>query len=238
MNYKITWLLLGGILLASACSPLKKAHQKFQLAEYEEAIEMFDKLADKPEYYAEANFMMAESYRQSNRIWQALPYYEKAAQEGFKNDSSGFYYAFALKATGDYEGAHEVLSGYLARADEYDPENKRFLAMANREMENLNEIERLKEEKSYYEVENLEILNTNGPEYSPFVRDDRFYFTSSRDDQGIYKSTGTGYTDIYVAQFKDKKVNSAAVKSVGDFINTYGAPGAPGSLWSVSRAPT
>lgn len=222
MNHKITWLILSGIILATACSPLKKAHQKFQLAEYEEAIDMFDRLADKPEYYAEANFMMAESYRQSNRIWQAVPYYEKATTEGFENDSSGFFYAFALKATGDYEGARDILGDYLAKADEYDPENKKYLAMANREMENLNEIDELKENKSYFDVQNLEDLNTNGPEYSPFVRDGRFYFTSSRDDQSVYKSTGTGYTDVYVAQFKDNKVNAAAVKGVGDFINTYG----------------
>lgn len=220
MKLKYTWLLLAGIAIITSCSPLKKANNKFDRAQYDVAIDMYQRLTENPKYEAEALFRIAESYRMSNRIQQAVPYYEEAIKAGMDNDSIDFYYAFALKSLGKYEDSRKVLEEYLAEPS--DDKNKRFLALANREIENLDLIDEIRQPKDYYNVQNLTDLNTAGPEYGPIVRGDRFYFTGSRDDETIFKTTGTGYTDIYVTRFTDEKVDASNVKSVGDFINTMG----------------
>lgn len=220
MKFKFTWLVLGGALLMASCSPLKKANNKFDRAQYDVAIDMYQRLTDNPKYKAEAMFRIAESYRMSNRIQQAVPYYEEAMKAGMENDSIDFYYAFALKSLGKYDESRKILETFLAEPG--DDRNKKFLALANREIENLNLIDEISESKDYYELKNLSDLNTAGPEYGPFVKGDRFYFTGSRDDEAVFKTTGTGYTDVYVTKFVDNQVDASNIKSVGDFINTMG----------------
>jgi len=202
------------IVAASACSPLKKAESKFETGEYETAIDMFGKLSTKRGFEGRANYYIAESYRRSNRIWEAAPFYHAAIQSGFKPDSAQFYYGFALKARGEYDEAREVLESYLASA-----EDEQYITLAHRELTNMDALTAIS--TSTYQVENAGNINTEGPEYSPFVSKDRLYFTGARDGGKLYKATGTAFHDIYVTRFKDGKIDSDAVKSVGEFINTF-----------------
>ncbi len=202
------------LLVATACSPLKKAESKFEAGEYETAIDMFGKLSTKRGFEGRANYYIAESYRRSNRIWEAAPFYNAAIRSGFDPDSAQFYYGFALKARGEYDEAINVLEGLLASA-----EDDQYVTLANRELSNINAMATIN--TSVYEVENAGGINTAGPEYSPFVNNGRLYFTGARDDSKLYKATGTAFHDIYVTRFKDDKIDNAGVKGVGEFINTY-----------------
>ncbi len=79
--------LLALIIAATACGVEKKASKAFELAQFQAAIDSYNTILKKDPNDGEANLFIAESYRQSNRIKQSLPYYEKAVASGVKNDS-------------------------------------------------------------------------------------------------------------------------------------------------------
>ncbi len=205
-------LLVLGVL--SSCSLEKKARKAYEYAEYQKAIDLYGKLLDKRKNQARANYFIADSYRLSNRLQMAEPYYKKAMDSGISNDSVGLYYAFALKANEKYKDAAQQLDNYVAGT-----ENEAYVQRANKEMENLSLLNRLKEEKSYYRIKNLEAINSDQSEYSPVFFDGYLYFTSSRDNKLIYNGTGTPYTDIFKVKTKGANVDIATLESMDDIIN-------------------
>jgi len=210
----VCWALVG-FLLIMGCSPVKKAQKRFENGEYNVAINMYGKLVNKPKFSAKSNFMIGESYRLSNRIREAAPFYHAAIQSGIEEPKAELYYAMALKSKGEYEAAENRLEKYLDLAQEEE-----LYEVASREIQNLNQLEELKEKGSYYEIDNVSSINTKAAEYSPFVKDGRFYFTSTRENPKIYKATGQGFSNVFVAKMENDQVKGDIVKSVGDFINT------------------
>ena len=212
-------LKLGVIALAlttSSCSMEKKAGKTFGLGEYHHSIEKFQSIIEKDPNHPEANFFIAESYRLSNRIQQAEPYYKKALDNGLKNDSVLLHYSYALKANNKYSEAENELGKYLKSIDD-----ERLSSRARHELENLKKIEVLKEQKNYFRVKNMSAINTPNAEYSPVYNDGELYFTSSRGVDKIYKSTGTPFTDIFVAKTKGARVDTTTIHRMKDVINHY-----------------
>src|SRR5690606_32661060 len=96
-------------LLVIACGTQKKATKAFELGDYQTAIDLYNKLmADNPQngYY---NYMVAESYRLSNRLKDAERYYTNAGGRGINRDTVRFYYAQSLKSNGKYQEARREL---------------------------------------------------------------------------------------------------------------------------------
>ncbi|MEM7550683.1 MAG: OmpA family protein [Bacteroidota bacterium] len=212
------FFLLCLLSVIYGCSPLKNANKKFQNGEYNVAIEQFEKLSSNPKYSGEALFKIGESYRLSNRLEEAAEYYKKAYDLGYNKQASSFYYAYSLRHQGEYKKAREEFSSFLASAEE-----GKFYTMASREMDNLDVIENIITDKTnYFEINNVQSINSKNAEYSPFVNDGKFYFTSTREDGKIYKATGSNFSDIYVAKTDDLNVDGSTSQSVGGFINTYG----------------
>src|SRR4051812_35648668 len=116
MRYLLLFLIAG--LLLAGCSAEKKAIKKFQAGKYQTAIEMFQKQLSDPSKSARANYFIAESYRLSNRIKEAEPFYEKAGGRGIDKDSIKFYYAESLKSNGKYDAAKAQLEALLTTAAE------------------------------------------------------------------------------------------------------------------------
>ena len=214
-----SWLILLFLLpaLTFAQSP-KKANKKLARGEYQEAIELYMKLLDKPKHAAEANFMIAESYRKSNRLKQAKPYYEAAIKSGYRNEEAYFWLASAKKANGDYNGAEEQYERYLNLG-----QDEQLIARAEQELENIMELVLLDEKESYYSVKNLDVLNTDAAEYSPVYKDGKLYFTSNRFGGKIYGATGTPFTNLYEASTKGARVDPETIQQIGDDLNTPNA---------------
>ena len=209
-------LLLAGVFLAS-CSPSKKANNIFEQGEYQSSIVRLQKILDKEPDNAEANFYMAESYRLSNRIVKAEPYYKKAIDNGMENDSVSLLYAYALKAKGEYSQASQLLEQYITSTD-----NEFLLKRATDEVQNIQYLDKIREKKSYYRVKNLDKVNTPYAEYSPFYEDGLLYFTSTRaTDNKTYKATGTPFSNIYKVPTKGAKVDIAQIKELSDVINNH-----------------
>jgi len=196
----------------------KKAYKKIQRGEYEEAIEKYSKFLDNPKHAAEANFMIAEAYRQSNRILEAKPYYEAAIKNGFRGEEAYFWLAYAKKTSGDYTGAEEQYEHYLNLG-----QDEKLIARAEQEIDNIMELVLLDEKESFYKVKNLDILNTAAAEYSPVYHEGKLYFTSNRFGGKIYGATGTPFTNIYQASTKGARVNTETIELLADNLNTPNA---------------
>lgn len=214
MKIAFNFYLIAIVLLVASCGLEKKAEKSFELARYQESIELYNKILAKNESNGNANYYVAESYRLSNRINKAEDYYVKAMDNGIKNDSIMLNYAFAQKAQGKYDEARSTIEKYLKTA-----KNEKHVNRANEEFDNLDKISELKDKRNYYRVKNMKGLNSEHPEYAPVYNDGQLFFTSNRGNSKIYMGTGTPFTNIYQVKTKGAKVDASTIKALPDVIN-------------------
>lgn len=200
-------------LLIIGCSVEKKALKSFNRGEYQNTINLLK--GSKMGTSGRANFLIAESYRLSNRLKDAEEYYEKANGKGFDKDSIQFYHSQALKANGKYEEAKKELEELQARTA-----NELLKDRAAAELNGLAYLNNLRQKPSYYKVKNLELLNTPASEYSPAYLNNELYYTSSRGNGRIYDATGTPFTNIYKVASRGANVDMATVSPLPSSINS------------------
>ncbi|HEY4654317.1 MAG TPA: tetratricopeptide repeat protein, partial [Cyclobacteriaceae bacterium] len=206
--------LLPIFLLLVACGTEKKAMKAFSLGKYQTAIDLYRKLlADNPRD-GQVNYLVAESYRLSNRIKEAESYYVNASGRGVNKDSVQFYYAQALKSNGKYEEARRQLDELIRNASTDLVRDR-----ASAELDGLTYLERLNTSENFYRVKNLELINTPSAEYSPAYLNNELYFSSNRGNGKIYEATGTPYSDLYKAATQGANVDAATVAPLQHPIN-------------------
>lgn len=198
-----------------SCSVEKKAKKVFERGYFQSSIEMYEKILDKEPNNGEINYMVGEAYRQSNRIHKALPYYEKAIQNGVKNDSVQLFYALAQEAQGQYEEARTTLDNYLKA--EHD---ERYTTWAEHEYSNTQNIDELRKVENFYRVRNLSLINSGVAEYSPVYNDGELFYTSNRPgDSKEFGGTGTPFTNIYRVKTNGANVDTTTIALLGGDIN-------------------
>ncbi|WP_232065241.1 OmpA family protein [Rhodocytophaga rosea] len=197
----------------SALQSFKKGEKRFKAGEYQVAIENYEKAKAKNFAPARVNSAIAASYRLSNRIEKAAPYYQQAIAAGSKEDSVQFYYAYALKSQGKYKEAADQFEQYNKTG-----KNLKNKALARKEIENLPKVQQILDEKTFYEIENLSLLNTTASEYSPALQNENLIFSSSRKEK-VYKATGTGFDGLYTYTLKSDSAGSNEIKPFSDKIN-------------------
>jgi peptidoglycan-associated lipoprotein len=211
---KIRFGIVFLLAIFFACNPEKKALKSFEYAKYEKVITYYKGALAKNRNSGKSNYFIAESYRLSNRIKEAEPFYAKAGGPGIVKDSVQLYYAKALQANAKYEEARKVLDELeTTTADE------KIKDRARKELEGLNYLNILTEKKSYYRVKELETLNTKFAEYAPAYSNGVLYFASSRSNSRIYEASGTPYTDIYQVDTKGANVDVNTLKALPGNIN-------------------
>jgi peptidoglycan-associated lipoprotein len=201
-------------LLVMACGTEKKATKAFQLGKYQTAIDLYTKLlADNPQngYY---NYMVAESYRLSNRLKDAERYYTNAGGRGINRDTVKFYYAQSLKSNGKYQEARRELDELIKNTTAQALKER-----ASAELEGLTYLEKLNGSTNYYRVRNLELINTPAAEYAPVYLNNELYFSSNRGNGKIYEATGTPYSDLYKVATRGANVDVATVQALPPPIN-------------------
>jgi peptidoglycan-associated lipoprotein len=204
-------LLLVSVCLLS-CSTEKKAMKAFRLGKYQDVIDLYEK--SKPAD-AKANYFIAESYRLSNRIKNAEPFYEKAGGRGIDKDSVQFFHAQSLKANAKYDAARKQLEDLSKNASE-----EKLRDRAKADLDGIDYIEKLQGKPSYYNVKNLDLVNSPSSEYSPVFLNNELYFTSSRGSGKIYEATGTPFTDIYKVSSRGANVDLNTLAPLPGSINT------------------
>src|SRR5690606_30130156 len=105
----------------------------------------YEKAIDHKTSTARSNFYIAESYRLSNRIKEASPYYKAAIADSIEDESAYFYYALSLKANEKYKEGKQVLEDYLDKASDED-----YIQLAERELTNLRKINDLVTKEDYF----------------------------------------------------------------------------------------
>src|SRR5260221_13020613 len=114
-SFKLKSLLILAITFGGfSCSPEKKAQKSFKYAKYEKVISYYKNVLTKQPNNPKANYFVAESYRLSNRIKEAEPYYAKAKGRGLHKDSATLYYSKSLEANGKYDEAKKKLQDLIS----------------------------------------------------------------------------------------------------------------------------
>ncbi|MGC3948172.1 MAG: OmpA family protein [Chryseolinea sp.] len=204
------------VICFTSCSTEKKATKAFKNGKYQTAIGLYEKVLKGSPNNARANYFVGESYRLSNRLKEAEPFYAKGTTaKGIDRDTAQFYYAQSLKANAKYAEAKKVLEGI-----EKNPDNEKFRNRVEAEAKSLDQLTALNEKPSYYRVKNLELLNTTSSEYSPVFLNNELYFTSSRGKDKLYEATGTPFTDIFKVASRGANVDLATVAPLPAGINS------------------
>jgi peptidoglycan-associated lipoprotein len=201
LNQKFAWPLIFVLIIAigSGCGIFKSLPQKgqsyFERGEYEWAIQTLKPLADKKALDKQSAYIIAESYRLSNRISSALPYLEKAFNAGIPDNLLAYHIAMAAKSTGDYAKAKLYLEKFLltkpSRTNQIKAEN---------ELENLTKIPELISQKSLVQVFPI-VGNTPQTEFAPIIQGSNLLFTSSSKPL-IYKNNGLPFLGLVQAPLK------------------------------------
>lgn len=218
MNYSsliklfVIALIVGGC--ASASRYVKKGNKKFEKGEYAFAIEHYMKALSKGADPAAINTQIAESYRLSNRLHEATPFYAKALQAKTTKDEPHFYYGLALKAVGKYQQAAAQLEEYSETGSNAD-----LVSRAKEEVKNLQKVREILEKEQEYVVENFESINTSAADFSPVLLNQEIIFSSSRGEGKVYAATGGGFTNLYRYKFDGLTPMSGAVLNLEGKIN-------------------
>ncbi|MFW5724969.1 MAG: OmpA family protein [Bacteroidota bacterium] len=186
---------------------VERADQAFELRQYSEAIELYDKAysrvrrKDRREA-ARILFQTALCYRYLNEPRRAEVYFRRALFGKYPDPIALFYYGEALMKNEEYEEAKEQFELYKEKA----PDDWR----AQWGIEAVKAAEYLLENPGLYEVNLEKKFNSREDDFAPAFADHRnsiLIFTSSRDEAvGDNKDlwTGNNYTSLFVS-FLDRQ---------------------------------
>ena len=199
------------LLFIQSCVTSKSALKNFNNAEFNSAAEKYEQIVKTND--AKTNFLLAESYRKSNQIIKSIKYYKDAISNGHEDEIINYYLALSLKANNQINEAISVIKNYLKNG-----KNEKYIEFAREELNNLLEIKDYPD-SSYYEIKNLQSINTELTEYSPAYSNGQLFFVSNRNTEKKYKGTGTPFTDIYQIKTKGAIVDLNTLKILPNNIN-------------------
>jgi len=194
-----------------SCVTTKNAIKDFNNAEYFNAANKFEKTLKSGD--AKNNFLLAESLRKSNRLWQAEKFYRDAIKNGIDDEMAYYYLVLSLKANNNYEQADSLIINYLKKG-----EDESVISLLRKEATYINNLKNYPD-TSYYRVKNLKAINTKFAEYSPSFSNEKLYFVSNRQSEKIYSGTGTPFTDLYEIKSRGANVDINSLKKLEDNIN-------------------
>ena len=194
-----------------SCVTTKNAIKDFNNAEYFNAANKFEKTLKSGD--AKNNFLLAESLRKSNRLWQAEKFYRDAIKNGIDDEMAYYYLVLSLKANNNYKQADSLIINYLNKG-----EDESVISLLRKEAKYINNLKNYPD-TSYYRVKNLKAINTKFAEYSPSFSNEKLYFVSNRQSEKIYSGTGTPFTDLYEIKSRGANVDINSLKKLEDNIN-------------------
>lgn len=200
-------LLLSVSVLAQ---PVQKAEKKMKLYNYSKAIKILSKSMDKPEKRAEVIPLLAECYRMQQDVFNAKVWYAQAVALPEAKPEWYYYYAQALRSTGEYELAGKMFLKY-AEMQPDDPKGKLYAGFCDSVSKSW------KYKAPQFEIRPVANINSPQSDFGPVFFKGQLVFASDRNmelDESGYGWTGRGYLDILSSN-----------------------PAAPNEFWSDMKAP-
>jgi len=217
MNKHFLWIYALALLAFVSCKSLQeKGNDQFLSGQYQYAINTFTQILDQDSSNLEANQIVAESYRLSNRIEKSEPYYRQLV-DNEPSFNRYFFLGQSLKAQQKNEQAKEAFE----KAKGFTSDES-LLARNQREIESIKLAEGIEDYWPNHVLVNYKELNTPGADYSPVLSEDFLYFTSGRQASGIYPATGTPYLKLFRAKADGLKVDVGAIQAMPEFRNEEG----------------
>lgn len=215
MKNDFFWLAI--LLLVGSCKSLQeKANDQFLSGQYQYAISSYSQiLADDPQN-KDANLAIAESYRLSNRIEKASPYYQKLTEE-----EPNFQHFFQLGASLQAQEKTEDAISAFDKSKEYT-EDEALRSKAQRQIEAIKLKSGIENYWPNHVLINYKELNTSGPDYAPILSENFIYFTSGRQASGLYPADGSPYTKLFRARAEGIRVDTKAIQALPEFKNEEG----------------
>ena len=194
-----------------------KLKKSFENGEYNQAINEYKDELEDDENSPTANYYIAESYRLSNRIYLAAPYYQKTIALGFNDEALELHYAKSLKANGQYTEAKSTLQSFLESGT-----NETLLTRAEKELKNLEKLDSLQLVVKQIKVQNASAINTENAEYSPYFHDGHLYFSSTRETGNVFEGNGLAFSDLFKVKTNGLDIDAGSLESLESFINEQG----------------
>lgn len=192
---------------------LELAEEAFDNRQYTVALEGFKRVLEgKVKDRNEITFKVAECYRYTGQLDNAMEWYNRAKSEGYDQPNMIFQKAKILMQQGKYAEAQTKLNDFLAS----QPNDKDALRM----LDNAKFAQNITDQPSIFTVQNIASLNTLNSDYGLVPVKSKVLFTSSRIDSkeevsSTYTFDGQGFSDFYESAYNIKdKVWSKPTKVV------------------------
>jgi outer membrane protein OmpA-like peptidoglycan-associated protein/tetratricopeptide (TPR) repeat protein len=211
--YSIIFLALYCVSFSQSAQ-LASANKKYEKYSYIDAIEIYEKVAEKGYKSAELFKRLGNAYYFNGEIDEASKWYADlfALNEEIEPEYY-FRYSQCLKAQGNYDKANEYLEKFYSSTN--DSRGEKY----SKNKDYLSDIE---SNSGKYNVETTN-LNTEFSDFGPTFFGKSIVFSSSREDGAvsskINKWTNQNNRDLYVAEMQDSK-NFSEAKNLSDKVNT------------------
>lgn len=195
-------------------SQLKTADKKYEKYSYIDAIQIYEKVADKGYKSAELFKKLGNSYYFNAELDKASKWYEELFKLNEEVESEYYFrYAQCLKATKDYENANKYFELFAKKTN--DPRGAEFL-------NNPNYLQNIEENSGKYTIGQLNI-NSESSDFTPAFLNNQIVFASARKEGALYDKihnwTKQNFTDLYIAT-KNSDGSFSAVENFSKEINT------------------
>ncbi len=191
----IVAFLLNGFLVDAQESKIKKANTNYEQYAYVNAIETYEKVAEKGYKSVELFQKLGNSYYFQGKLEDANKWYTELFAMNQPVDGEYYFrYAQTLKAVGDYKKADQMMAQFNAK-NGTDLRGK----LAKSQTYYLEEI---KKNSGRYEIENAGI-NSQFSDYETAFYKNEIVFTSAKDTGGIVSKkhnwNNQSFTNLYSA---------------------------------------
>ena len=209
-------ILLSSVRITTAQTTLERANDYFEKAYYTDAIPLYEVLIPKDRSYVVIN-NLADSYYHTFNMKAAARWYAYLISNHSEKVSGAHYFKWsqALKASGDFGKAYEVLHGFYEK-------NKDSLTLKKLDAEQ-QYLDNVKAIGNRYHIENLP-LNTETSEFGAMVKDSLLVYTAARKKtqaiNKVFRWNNQNYLDLYVHKLTELQYADSLSTSFSKNINT------------------
>lgn len=228
LKYILILCLFGSLSLFAQNAKLESANEKYESLAYIDAINVYEKVAEKGYESKELFQKLGNSYYFNAQLKEAAKWYEKLFNITNEEIEVEYYYRFSqcLKANGEYDKANDYLNKFTQKVTSNDNRAKLF-------NENKNYLADIENISNRYTIETTEI-NSEFSDYGAAIYKEQFIFASARDTGSVSKLknkwTNQSFSNLYTSKINEdgslespevfsKKVNSKFHESTPVFTN-------------------